>query len=52
LVLRIRYRMVSLMRGRCLIAYNKFWSGGGKENGLKKNASEARQLEVEGVEPK
>jgi uncharacterized protein (DUF1330 family) len=32
-------------------AYNKFWSGGGKE-WVEKNAPEARQIEVEGVEPK
>jgi hypothetical protein len=32
-------------------AYNKFWSGGGKE-WIDKNAPEARQLQVEGVEPK
>jgi uncharacterized protein (DUF1330 family) len=32
-------------------AFNKYWSGGGKE-WIDKNAPEARQLQVEGIEPK
>ena len=32
-------------------AYNKFWTGGGKD-WIAKNTPEARQLQVEGIEQK